>query len=409
MNTFKLLWVCLVIWAHGTTIHAQELQALARVDVTNSNVTDKWVNDVELRLALSQPVPYRVFTLADPYRVVLDFKEIDWTNFTTEGFVETDKVTAARFGLYQPGWSRMVLELSEPMRIFQAEMSTNNIRGNGEVYVRLKPTNDKDFRTGVRAVDDSNWELPSVDVPNVAKTRQTGDRPLVVVIDAGHGGLDSGAEFQGFLEKEMVLQFSIELKEALIRSGRYIPKMTREDDTFISLPRRIVKARELEADIMISIHADAVLEGSASGTTVYTLSEEASDKAAGALAAQLDRADLLSGVDLANQDDELAGVLMDMARTETNARSELLADMVVAGIAQSVGKLRARPHLHASFSVLRAPDIPSILIELGFVNNTEDLRNLVSVPWRRKVINGIISALDSWQVEDAAQAKLLRQ
>jgi len=139
------------------------------------------------------------------------------------------------------------------------------------------------------------------------------------------------------------------------------------------------------------------------------LSDKASDKASGYLAARQNRTDLLAGVDLSQQSDDVATVLMDMARVETKSRSDLLSDMMVSGIAQSIGRLRKRPHLFAGFRVLKAPDIPSVLIELGFMSNKRDLNNLLNKTWRQKVIGGIVLALDTWSVEDAAQAHLLRQ
>ncbi len=149
--------------------------------------------------------------------------------------------------------------------------------------------------------------------------------------------------------------------------------------------------------------------GWATGTTVYTLSDEASDKASQYLAENQDRGDLLAGVDLTKQSDAVATVLMELARVETQSRSDLLADMVVSGVAQSIGRLRKRPHLQAGFTVLKAPDIPSILVELGFMSNESDLNNLQNYEWRVKVIEGIVLALDTWSVEDAAQGQLLRQ
>lgn len=401
------LFFSFLLWGAG--LFAQDLAALARVVNSESSVKEGWRGRINLTLGLSQPVPYRVFTLAEPARLVFDFKEVDWRDFDQSVLNHPEVVGAVKFGLFQPGWSRLVIELRKPMAIEETVMETDDVSGQGKLSLVLQDTDMASFAKNIKSEDSPIWALPKAKEIATARTRQLGDRPLVVAIDAGHGGLDSGAEFQGFKEKDLVLQFALELQEELLLTGRYVAKLTREDDTFLSLPRRIAKARSLNADILISLHADAVLEGTASGTTVYTLSEKASNDSAKVLAAQLDRADLLAGVDLDYQDDELAGVLMDMARIETTVRSELLADMLVAGIAQSVGQIRRRPHLHAAFSVLRAPDIPSVLIELGFMNNRADLVNLVSVPWRKRVIDGIVLALDGWVVEDAAQAKLLRK
>ena len=178
---------------------------------------------------------------------------------------------------------------------------------------------------------------------------------------------------------------------------------------FTSLTGRISHARQGQADVLISLHADALEEGSASGITVYTLSNKASDEAAEQLASQLDRADLLAGVDLSEQDEVVTSVLMDLARLETNARSNDLAGQIVSGIAQATQRSRSRPQLSAAFTVLKAPDIPSVLIELGFLTNKRDLRNLLNPEWRRNVQKGILQGLGVWGINDAAQARLLRK
>ena len=391
------------------TVMAQDLQALARVDVENSSITDERSGGVALNLQLSQPVPFRVFTLDNPPRLVLDFKEIDWTGFDKVAVDQSEAVTDLRFGIFRPGWSRLVLDLATPVLPDQTEMRVDETRGTATLSIQMIAANAEEFSDFSQLREEDGWALPKSTVAGQPKERQLGDRPVMVVIDPGHGGVDSGAEREGYEEKLLVMQFALELEEALIRTGRYKAELTRKDDVFMSLPDRISKACSLGADVFLSIHADALSEGSATGTTVYTLSNKASDNMAAELAAGHDRGDLLAGVDLSEQDDQIASVLMDMARLETDVRSEMLADFMVNGIAQSVGRIRKRPHLGAGFTVLKAPYIPSVLIELGFMSNKSDLVNLLTEGWRNKVTRGIIDALDNWTVEDAAQARLLRQ
>lgn len=390
-------------------LNAQQLQALARVNVAGSAIVDAGEGGLKIQLSLTQPVPFRLFTLDAPLRLVLDFQEVDWQGFDENTVLQTDRVADLRYGIFRPGWSRMVVDLPEPLVIDLADMKTDRVRGSALLTVRLKNATPAEFAKASGAFRSEEWAIPKGDKGIKAKTRQIGDRPLVVAIDPGHGGIDSGATREGYLEKDLVLQFARELKEALIRSGRYKAELTRANDSFVSLPSRITLARQMGADVFVSIHADALSEGRATGTTIYTLSEEASDTAAEQLARQHDRGDLLAGVDLHEQDDLIAGVLMDMARLETGARSELLADMLVSGIGQSVGRIRKRPHLAAGFTVLKAPDIPSVLVELGFMSNRSDLNNLLTKNWRDKVVRGVLLALDTWAFEDAAQARLLRQ
>ena len=400
--------VCSAVWAQGFA-HAQGLQALARVDVSQSKIEDGRNGSISLQLELSQPVPFRVFTLNDPARVVMDFREIDWTGFDEAAVDQSERVSDMRFGIFRPGWSRLVLDLNTPVVPDQTEMRVNDTRGTATLQIDMIAASDEAFADFSKAREEDGWALPKSTAFGQPKERQLGDRPVMVVIDPGHGGVDSGAERDGYEEKHLVMQFALELEEALIRTGRYKADLTRRDDVFMSLPDRISRARMLGADVFVSVHADALSEGSATGTTVYTLSDKASSNMAAELAAGHDRSDLLAGVDLAEQDDQIASVLMDMARLETDVRSEMLADFMVNGIAQSVGRIRKRPHLGAGFTVLKAPDIPSVLVELGFMSNKSDLNNLLTKAWRDKVVLGVIDALDNWTVEDAAQGRLLRQ
>lgn len=387
----------------------QGLQALARVDLAESAIRDERAGGVDITLRLSQPVPFRVFTLKDPVRLVMDFKEVDWQGFDPETITDSENVIAVRFGLFRPGWSRLVLGLDHPVVVRSAALLTSDEFGHADLRITLDRILDKEFPETTGSLEDDAWALPKVTTVQTAKTRQLGDRQIIVAIDPGHGGIDPGANNLGYFEKDLTLQFARELKEGLVRSGRYQAFLVRESDVFMSLAERVLAARNKSADVFISLHADALKNGTATGTTVYTLSEKASDAAAGELAARHNRDELLAGVDLSDQDDQIAQILMDMARIETDARSKTLAGYVVHGIAKSIGRMRKRPHLGAGFSVLKAPDIPSILIELGFISNKSDLSNLLTVHWREQIVNGILQGLDAWVVEDAAQARLLRQ
>lgn len=409
---FRVLLAYVLVFTLGG-VHgpaAQDLQAIARVNVEKSSISKRMFGGVSVKLSLSQAVPFRVFTLDEPKRLVIDFKEVDWNLFRAKDILDTEDITGVRYGIFRPGWSRMVLDLVNPLAVEVIEMKTGADRGGpATLSILMKYVSSAEFAKRAGAPDDDGWHYEGKTPAVSTRSRQSGDRPLVIAIDAGHGGIDPGATRSDHEEKQLVLLFARELKEALILTGRYSAAMTRERDEFVSLPDRITRARAIGADVFISLHADALAQGTASGTTVYTLSEKASDAAAETLAVQHDRSDLLAGVDLSRQDDQVATVLMDMARLETAARSEVLAEMIVAGISKSVGHLHKRPHLSAGFTVLKAPDIPSVLIELGFMSNERDLKNLLNKRWRARVIEGLVAALDVWAVEDAAQALLLRK
>ncbi len=395
--------VLALTWTGGAW--AQALTGLARIDAEASVVRDTH-GGAELALVLSQPVPYRVFTLDAPPRLVLDFSEVDWTGLSPEAFDRAEAVSAVAVGTIRPGWSRMVLELAEPLAVREVSMATDT---DAVVTLALQTVAAEVFAAASGAPDSALFRLPRPVVDLTApRRRPTGDRPVVVALDPGHGGIDPGAERDGVAEADLMLGFASELREVLIRAGFEVV-LTRDADVFVPLEMRQSLARAGGADVFLSLHADALAEGRASGATIYTLAQTASDIASEKLAERHDRADLLAGVDLSDQDDVVAGVLMDLARLETAPRSDRLADALVDGLKRNIGRLHKRPRLEAAFSVLKAADIPSVLIELGFLSSERDLANLVSPEWRAKAALGIRDALLAWAAEDAAEAALLRQ
>lgn len=242
-----------------------------------------------------------------------------------------------------------------------------------------------------------------------ARLRQSGDRKLVVVLDPGHGGVDPGAQRGGFDEKNLMLQFAIELRDALVRTGEVDVFLTREGDEFVPLETRVTIAHEARADLFLSLHADALEEGWARGATIYTLSEDASDKASQKLAERHNRADLLAGVDLTGQDDVVAHVLMDLARADTMPRAKRAADELLEALKENGNPLHSRPLRGAGFSVLKAADIPSILLELGFLSSDRDRANIVNPEWRARTAAAITAAILEWAIADAAEGQLVRQ
>ncbi|MGR3572483.1 N-acetylmuramoyl-L-alanine amidase [Brevirhabdus sp.] len=387
---------------------AQDFRALARVLPERSSLSLS--DDAgELVLGLSQAVPYRVATLDNPRRLVMDFREVGFDGLPVEAF-GPDARDALRFGRLKPGWTRLVLALPAPLLVREAGMRTDPATGSAVIRVSLARGTEQAFAALVREeAQDPRWTLPHpADTPR-PRSRQRGERKLVVMLDPGHGGVDPGAQRDGIDEADLMLDVARQLKERLVRDAGMVVYLTRERDEFVSLQRRVTMAREKQADVFISLHADALAQGRASGTTVYTLSDRASDRASALLAERLDREDLLAGVDLQEQDDLIAGVLMDMVRKETAPRSDLLADLLVSEIRKSSDHLHKRPRLEAGFSVLRAPDIPSVLIELGFMSDEKDLARISDAAWRSRLIDGIQQALQKWLVEDAAQVELIRQ
>lgn len=385
------------------------LSALARPDLEQSEIGDLG-NNLQITLTLSQPVPWRIFTLDGPPRLVIDFSVVDWGGVDIDQVIDSDFVAGVVTGPFRDDWSRLVLSLAQPMELETAGLITGETGGAATLKVQMAPTSAEKFAAQAGAPEGAKMILPpAADLPE-PRPRQTGERPLVVVLDPGHGGIDPGAEAGDIDEADVMLTFARDLRDALLRTGGFEVVMTREDDTFVPLETRITIARAARADVFLSLHADALAEGRASGATVYTLSDEASNDASRLLAERHDRADLLAGLDLSRQDDVIAGVLMDMARLNTRPRSERLAVDLVQGLGEATHDMHKRPRLHAGFSVLKAPDMPSALVELGFLSSERDRRNLLDPAWRARAAAGIVNALTRWKEADAAEARaLLRQ
>lgn len=382
-------------------LRAQELSALARLEPASSRIADR-SGGTEIRLAISQPVPWRVRLMDDPARLVLDMREVDWTGLASVPG-ESDAILSMRAGVFRQGWSRLVLELAGPVRVASAEMRT---REQTELLLRLEPDGAEAFSLAAAQPEPPEWALPEpADLP---RPLARGAGPVVVVLDPGHGGIDPGAERDGLKEADLVLGFARELKEVLLRDGSFLVVMTREEDVFVPLETRISIARAAGAHVFLSLHADAVAEGEAVGATIYTLSADASDEAAQALAERHDRSDLLSGVDLTEQDDLVATVLMDMARTDTEPRTERLAQALEQAIKAQELRMHRFPRQTAGFSVLKSPDIPSVLLELGFMSSARDLSRLTDPAWRARMTVALREGLKTWASEDAAISALRR-
>jgi N-acetylmuramoyl-L-alanine amidase len=392
--------VALLLWTLTAAAAAgQELSALARLDPAASRIADDGA-DIAVRIGLSQPVPWRLRVLDGPPRLVLDAREIDWAGLAGIPRKGT-KVRALRAGTLRAGWSRLVLELDGPYRVALAGMTTE---GTTEIALRLTPENPAAFAAAAAEADPAAWALPVAAMPPAP----AGDEPLTVVLDPGHGGIDPGAERDGQTEAALMLTFARGLKEELLRGGDVQVLLTRDADIFVPLEARISIARAAGAHVLVSLHADALAEGEATGATIYRLSAEASDEAAAALAERHDRSDLLSGVDLSGQDDLVAQVLMDMARTETSPRIDRLSAALETAIRREGLVMHRHPRQAAAFSVLKSPDIPSVLVELGFLSSARDFRRLTDPDWRTRMARALAAGIRAWAAEDAALAELPR-
>ncbi len=344
---------------------------------------------------LSRKIDLHVFTLADPYRVVVDIPQITFRLPSKAGEIGRGLIKAFRFGLVMPGGSRIVIDLGKPARVEKAFMVDPVEGAPARLVLELAATDREGFLRKVAF--DQRFARAQAPLPREQQSSSGDVRPLIV-LDPGHGGIDTGTKGpNGQMEKDIVLDFAKRLREKVESLGKYRVLLTRSDDTFVPLAERVRFAREAGAALLISIHADSLprKEGDAQGATVYTLSETATDPAAARLAEQENRADVIAGVDLKDQPEDVAGILIDLAQRETKTFSVQFAHKLVATIKRTT-RLHKEALKSAGFRVLRAPDVPSVLVELGYVSNKDDLQSLLSDNWRDRTADSMSSAIDGY-------------
>jgi N-acetylmuramoyl-L-alanine amidase len=348
-----------------------------------------------LVLDLSRKIDLRAFTLADPYRVVIDIPQVTFRLPPRVGEHGRGLVKMFRYGLVMPGGSRIVIDATGPVRALRAFVLDPTDGQPARMVVDLAPV---DRETFLRASDIDN-HLPRPADPALAhRDARPGDPRPLIVLDPGHGGIDSGTRAaSGETEKNLVLEFATMLRNKLEKTGKFRVAMTRSDDTFVELAERVRFARLRQAQLFISIHCDALArgDGDAEGASVYTLSEQASDAEAQRLADAENRADVIAGVNLAAEPSEIADILIDLAQRETKSFSTHFARAVVSEL-HAAARLHKHPLKSAGFRVLKAPDVPSVLVELGYVSNAGDLKQLISEGWRSRTGDALVHAVQSY-------------
>ncbi|TCT08113.1 N-acetylmuramoyl-L-alanine amidase [Aquabacter spiritensis] len=357
-----------------------------------------------LIIDLSRSVEFRAFTLANPYRVILDLPDVTFTFETRKALTRRGLVAAYRYGTFAPGKSRMVLDVAEPVAIDKAFILDPVDDQPARLVLDLVKTDAASFASTVATAAEARGAPSAIAGHDATLTETPGDPRAVIVLDPGHGGIDSGTTGAStFAEKNIVLEVAFALKAKLEQSGRYRVVMTRSSDTFVALGERVRIARNNRAALFVSIHADALAstDGQARGASVYTLSDTASDSEAARLAESENKADLIAGVDLSEESDEVAGILFDLAHRETKNFSALFARTLV-GAMKNAGKVHKSPLKSAGFRVLKAHDVPSVLVELGYMSSREDLKLMTSDAWRGKVAGAMTDAIDDFFATRAA-------
>jgi N-acetylmuramoyl-L-alanine amidase len=357
-------------------------------------------------LDLDKAIQFRAFALADPYRVIVDIPQVNFQLPAAVGTAGRGLIKAFRYGLVLPGGSRIVFDLTGPARIANSYVLD---AANGQpprLVVELEEVDRATFvqSLGVEsrpelkpAIADAADITAAAEAAKVSKPAAPADLRPVIVIDPGHGGIDNGTQSGGESEKNLVLGFGLALRDRIEQGGKYRVVMTRSDDTFIPLADRVRIARNQSAALFVSIHADALprREGDAQGATIYTLSDRATDAEAERLAETENKADAIGGVNLTEEPTEVADILIDLAQRETRTFSNRFARLL-AGEMKNTTRMYKHPLKSAGFRVLKAPDVPSVLVELGYVSNKGDLEHLVSENWRSKTVGSVAQAVDAF-------------
>lgn len=350
---------------------------------------------------LTAPVGYTVYVMANPYRVIIDMPQVSFTLPVGAGDDTQGLVSRYRFGPVDEAHSRIVLDTAGPVLIDKAFLLKPRDGQPAHIVVDLVKASKEAFDAKLAAENEGDQAsaVPE-DAPAAAPAPGTAapaqrERKLVV-IDPGHGGIDPGAIGVGKTrEKDVVLAFGLKLKKILEDTGDIDVVMTRSDDSFLTLRDRVKVARDKGADLFIAIHADTVRAGDVRGATIYTLSEKASDAEAEALAHKENRADIIAGVDLETENQEVTDILIDLAQRESKTHSLVFAKKAVAELSP-VTAFTGVPMRSAGFMVLKAPDVPSVLVELGYLSNRQDESQLTSPAWQEKVAAAMGRAVEKY-------------
>jgi N-acetylmuramoyl-L-alanine amidase len=364
-------------------------------------------------LDLDKAIQFRAFALADPYRVVVDIPQVSFQLPAGAGSAGRGLIKAFRYGLVMPGGSRIVFDLTGPAKIAKAYVLEASNGQPPRLVLELEEVDRTAFVQSLAAdgrpelkpaISDATAAIPAEPVVAPKPAAPVDTRP-VIVIDPGHGGLDNGTQSGTENEKTLVLGFGLALRDRIEKSGKYRVVMTRTDDTFIPLADRVKIARNQSAALFVSIHADALPrhEGDAQGATIYTLSDRGSDAEAERLAEAENKADAIGGVNLTEEPTEVADILIDLAQRETRTFSNRFARILMSEM-KTTARMHKNPLKSAAFKVLKAPDIPSVLVELGYVSNKTDMENLLSDNWRSRTAGSMAQAIDAFFAKRLATA-----
>ncbi len=390
----KIFKYCLVFFLGGAFLSVPATDLLANPPEVSSIRIGHTKNNTRFVLDIDKKIKFNIFTLANPNRVVIDITEVEWKS-DYGGASGKGLIDKYRFGLFKPGTSRIVLDVKEPVRVHKSFIINPNKNKPYRFVIDLKKENKKNFEANVKKPSLRPAKNPRLAEPD--RDLKTGRTKKLIVLDPGHGGHDpgnlGGKKYRGFPEKTVVLSASRAIKRELEKTGRYDVIMTRNRDIFLKHRDRSAIAHNKQADLFISVHADSIANPKVRGATVYTLSEKASDHEAAALAARENKSDIIAGMDLEEEIHIVQSILIDLVMRETMNLSSSFANELVPQLRRVV-RVRTRPHRTANLLVLKGLDVPSILLELGYLTNIYDAKILMQKETQQDIGRAIVRAAD---------------
>ena len=392
MKSLKTLF----LFFHTILIIGLNIGIIPIVQIANaSNFTDAY----DFRLKLDEPVPFKVYSLNDPNRIVVELDTSAVNSLDDLEITSSPLLGEINFTKLVEGWSVISIKIDTPVKVQNLAMNPQKLDGSKvELSFELFPIEQQEFDRMVTIFNDDILDEPLVTIKKNFYDNKNNN--LTVVIDPGHGGLDPGAQVKTIREADLMLSLARVVAEEIKRLDNTTVILTRTSDEFTSLDKRLMLAVRAGADLFISLHADTVKKGKASGSTVYTLSHEASDQASARLAARHGGHELISGMDLTGAETAVTSTLMGLLRRENTVRSSAFSESILKNLENFSIKLNPTPLRKANFSVLKLPSVPSILIETGFMSTSSDLKNLQDRDWAEKFALAISSGILEWFAED---------
>lgn len=391
LRLFFAIFLAFFIHVLPLKAFAQPVSDGALIVADDLRIVAESATKTRLIVSMSGNVEVKTFVIERPDRVVIELPEVGFHVGEDKGRRKQGLVSAVRYGLFAPGRSRMVIELAQPATVARIASEARQ-DGRADLVIELVRVERETFHKAALADALANATRPVASATHL--TSSTDTRPLIM-IDPGHGGIDPGAKAGETLEKDIVFSFAKTLKEHLDKQGKYRVHLTRDQDVFVSLGERVNMARAAKADLFISIHADTISSSQVRGLTVYTGSERATDAESARLAEKENEADAVGGIEVSQAPEGIADILQELTLRETRNFSNRLALTVVSNL-NKIMPLNKNPHREAGFRVLRAPDVPSVLVELGYMSSRQDIDLLLSQEWRDQSAEALAKALDQY-------------